>query len=154
MGGNQGDIHGNFVECMHLMDRDIGRITAQSRIYATKAWGPVAQPDFLNMAIAMRTALPPVYLLKKLLELEKKFGRKREVKYGPRTIDIDILFYGNLVIRKEGLGIPHPEIQNRRFALVPCCDIAPGFVHPVLNRTLRELLEECSDQLDVALWMA
>jgi 2-amino-4-hydroxy-6-hydroxymethyldihydropteridine diphosphokinase len=134
------------------MDKNVGRVHARSRIYKTKAWGPVAQPDFLNMAIALYTSLPPAYLLKQLLEIEKRFGRKRDVKYGPRTLDIDILFYGNKIVRSEGLVIPHPEIQNRRFALVPCCDIAASFIHPVYQKSLAELLRDCKDELQVSLW--
>ncbi len=131
-----------------------GPIYARSRIYTTKAWGPVPQPDYLNMAIAIRTVLPPFYLLSVLLDLEKRFGRKRDVKYGPRTLDIDILFYGNEIIRRPGLHVPHPEIQNRRFALVPACEIAGNLKHPVFGKTLAMLLAECSDTLEVKLWKA
>lgn len=154
MGGNQGQVHRHFDETILHIDRNLGKVYARSRIYSTKAWGPVAQPDFLNMAIALHTSFPAHYLLKELLSLEKKFGRRRDIKYGPRTLDIDILFYGERVISGEGLIVPHPEMQNRRFALVPCCEIVPNLVHPVFKKDIRTLLEECSDTLEVDLWKA
>lgn len=152
LGGNQGEVHRHFMECLKVLQHNAGTIYAHSRIYRTKAWGPVKQDDFLNMAVALRTIYPPHLLLQKLLSIEKRFGRKRDVKYGPRTLDIDILFYGSKVINEHNLRIPHPEIPNRRFALVACCDIAGSMVHPVLDKTIRQLLDECKDPLSVELW--
>ncbi len=88
----------------------------------------------------------------KLLDIEKRFGRKRTVKYGPRTLDIDILFYGNRIIQTDIITVPHPELQNRRFALKPCADIAPQKIHPLFNKSIRTLLDECPDKLEVAVW--
>src|SRR5262249_18763668 len=152
LGGNQGDVLRHFNECVLQVQKSIGPVYAVSGIYKTKAWGPVPQPDFLNMALGIRTVFPPQLLLKKLLALEKKFGRVRDVKYGHRTLDIDILFYGHRVINTEYLRVPHPEIQNRRFALVACNDIASSLIHPVLGRSIRELLASCKDPLEVKLW--
>lgn len=140
------------MQCLSVLQNEAGAIYATSRIYKTKAWGPVAQDDFLNMAVGLRTICPPHLLLQRLLAIEKRFGRKREVKYGPRTLDIDILFYGSKVITDNHLRIPHPEIQNRRFALTACNDIAASLVHPVLGQTIRQLLEKCKDPLSVELW--
>lgn len=127
-------------------------MTLISEVYKTGAWGPVAQDDFLNLAISIKTTLPPGILMLRLLDIEKRFGRKRDVKYGPRTLDIDILFYGNRVLNNELIKVPHPEIQNRRFALQPCADIAPRKIHPLFNKSIRTLLEECPDKLEVAIW--
>jgi 2-amino-4-hydroxy-6-hydroxymethyldihydropteridine diphosphokinase len=154
MGGNQGHVPGYFRNCIDFFSASLGHVYAQSPIYSTKAWGPVAQPDFLNMAVGLYTSLPPLYLLREILSLEKRYGRKREVKLGPRTIDIDMLFYGQQVIRHPALTVPHPEILNRRFALVPCCDIAPGLIHPVVQLPLSRLLEDCKDILEVKPWTA
>ena len=152
LGGNQGDVYAHFSQSMRNMQPALGKITKCSKVYVTKAWGPIPQPDYLNMAIELETFLPPAYLLKQLLELEKQFGRKRDVKFGPRTLDIDILLYGRQVIQREGLQVPHPEIQNRRFVLVPCCDIIPGVQHPVLKTSMRGLLRICKDALEVNVW--
>lgn len=138
--------------CLSVLQREAGTIYAHSRIYKTMAWGPVKQDDFLNMAVGLRTIFPPHLLLRKLLTIEKQFGRKRDIKYGPRTLDIDILFYGSKIVNQHDLRIPHPEVQNRRFALVACCDIAGSFVHPVLGKTIRQLLDGCEDPLNVELW--
>lgn len=127
-------------------------MTLISDVYKTGAWGPVAQNDFLNLAISIKTSLTPGILMLKLLDIEKRFGRKRTVKYGPRTLDIDILFYGNRVIHTDIVTVPHPELQNRRFALQPCADIAPLKIHPLYNKSIRTLLEECPDKLEVEVW--
>lgn len=152
LGGNQGKVSVVLASALALIEKEVGRITAISNTYSTKAWGPVAQADFLNLAVRVKTILPPKMMLHRLLDIEKKFGRKREVKYGPRTLDIDILFYSSLIIKGSGLTIPHPEIQNRRFALQPCTDFMPNFVHPQLKKSIRVLLQECQDELEVKLW--
>jgi 2-amino-4-hydroxy-6-hydroxymethyldihydropteridine diphosphokinase len=152
LGGNQGDVEAHFSACIELLDKQLGKIFARSNIYSTKAWGPVSQPDFLNMAVGLYTAWPPSYLLKALLDVEKRLGRRRDVRFGPRTLDIDILFYGQQIIRREGLQVPHPEIQNRRFALVPVNEIAAKLIHPTLGKTLETLLQTCEDRLEVRLW--
>lgn len=152
MGGNQGRVNEVLDKAIQEVDGTIGKVITRSSLYQTKAWGPVAQPDFLNVAVLIETYLTPQYLLKKLLDIERKAGRRRDVKYGPRTLDIDILFYGNLQINKPDLQIPHPEIQNRRFVLVPLTEILPNMKHPVLNKKMSELLRICHDSLEVTLW--
>lgn len=135
-----------------LIEQRCGRVYAVSNVYQTKAWGPIVQDDFLNIAIGIQTVLPPGILLKRLLLIEKQFGRKRELKYGPRTLDIDILFYGSKIIRQSELSIPHSEMQNRRFVLQPMHDIAPKRMHPVYKKDVSRLLSECKDPLEVKLW--
>ena len=152
MGGNQGRVNEVLDKAIQQVDKSLGKVITRSSLYKTKAWGPVAQPDFLNVAVLIETYLTPQYLLMKLLEIERKAGRRRDVKYGPRTLDIDILFYGNLKINTPDLQVPHPEIQNRRFVLVPLTEILPNLMHPVLQKKMSELLRVCPDSLEVTLW--
>lgn len=109
-------------------------------LYLSKAVGFEKQPDFINTVISGYTKLSPDYLLKKIKEIEKTIGRIERYRWGPREIDIDILFYGNYVIEKDNLIIPHPRIQERDFVLKPLSDLDPDFIHPVLKKTVKELL--------------
>jgi 2-amino-4-hydroxy-6-hydroxymethyldihydropteridine diphosphokinase len=124
-------------------------IERTSAIYETEAWGIEAQEKFLNQVLRIKTGLSPTALLSAVLSIEEKMGRKRQLKYGPRTIDIDILFYNKEIIHSTKLNIPHPQLQNRRFVLVPLVEIAPELEHPVLHKNLTELLNDCNDPLDV-----
>lgn len=152
MGGNQGRVNEVLELAICKIASRLGRVITRSSIYSTKAWGPVTQPDFLNVAVVIETIFPPRFLLRQLLAIEKESGRKREVKYGPRTLDIDMLFYGQQILNYPDLKLPHPEIQGRRFALVPLLEIGPNRQHPVLQKTIQQLLEICPDTLDVKLW--
>lgn len=152
MGGNQGEVEQTLDRAVARINLQCGRVIRSSSIYSTQAWGPVPQPDFLNRVIEIETLLSPGLLLKSLLETETHFGRRRTVKYGPRTLDLDILFYGTRVIRSPQLVLPHPELQNRRFVLVPLVESWPNLRHPVLGMTMRELLEICPDTLEVKTW--
>lgn len=116
-----------------------------SNTYKTEAWGNPNQPPFLNQLWIFRTILPPYALLHKLQNLEHRWGRKRTEHWGPRTLDLDILYYGNLQIYSNRLSIPHPEIPNRRFALVPLVEMLAHYVHPVLGQTQQALLNHTSD---------
>jgi 2-amino-4-hydroxy-6-hydroxymethyldihydropteridine diphosphokinase len=116
------------------------KIVKESPIYVTPPWGYEDQPDFLNQVIQVTTRLEPTQLLDYLKGIEDEMGRKATFRYGPRLIDLDILFYGQRVIREESLQIPHPRLHERAFVLVPLHDIAPDFVHPVLNESIYALL--------------
>lgn len=151
IGGNEGDVKQTFLQVVSELEKRIGGLTASSSLYETDAWGPVKQANFLNQALVFRTTLSPVQCLRIALETERKFGRVRAERYGPRTIDIDILYLGNQVIQSKELVLPHPEIANRRFVLVPLNEVCPGFVHPLMNISNRELLKRCKDQLEVRL---
>jgi 2-amino-4-hydroxy-6-hydroxymethyldihydropteridine diphosphokinase len=149
IGGNQGDRLARLAEARELIIAADGQILVASALYETAAWGKTDQPDFLNQALEVATARDAPAWLLTLLTIEEHMGRRRAEKYGPRIIDIDILFFNNSIIRDPGLIIPHPEIQNRRFALTPLEEIAPFLIHPVLQKTIRQLLAECTDPLAV-----
>lgn len=133
----------------NLVQNEAGTILLASSIYQTAAWGMQNQNDFLNQVVLLQSQAVPLDLLKLLQNIELNMGRKRDVKWGPRTIDIDILYANQDIIETSELVIPHPEIQNRRFALVPLCEIAPGFIHPILKKTNDQLLDLCTDSLAV-----
>lgn len=107
------------------------------------------QATFLNQVIAVKTKLEPEELLQVVLHIEQQTGRQRDVKWGPRTLDLDILLYNSDVISTPDLTIPHPFLPERRFTLAPLCELAPGLVHPVLHKTMQQLLDECPDPLEV-----
>jgi 2-amino-4-hydroxy-6-hydroxymethyldihydropteridine diphosphokinase len=129
-----------------------GEVRNQSLQYETEPWGVHEQNHFLNQALELHTVYSPQQLIKNILKIEIELGRKRQKKYGPRTIDIDILFYNDHIIHEPGLDIPHPQLHLRRFALQCMNDIAPHLLHPKFNKTIAELLTECPDLLEVKIW--
>jgi 2-amino-4-hydroxy-6-hydroxymethyldihydropteridine diphosphokinase len=132
------------------INQRIGEVVEKSSIYETAAWGKTDQPGFLNIAIAVNTLLSPLEVLTRALDIESQLGRIREEKWGARLIDIDIIFYGNDIVNiPDQLQIPHPEMHKRKFVLEPLVEIAPDLQHPILNKSLSELLLELSDDLDV-----
>lgn len=149
IGGNLGDKEKNLAAARDLINKDCGNIISTSSLYETAAWGMTDQPSFLNQALEVDTSFNARQLIRHILKTEKLLGRVREEKYGPRIIDIDILLFNNEKHNYHFLKIPHPEMQNRRFALLPLAEIAPDRVHPGLNKTITELLSECKDELAV-----
>lgn len=132
-----------------LIGEQCGDLMNISSLYETEAWGKNDQPSFLNQALEINTRLKPVELMQQILKIEKQIGRIRIEKYGPRSVDIDILFFNDEIHEYPSLTVPHPQIQNRRFVLVPMNELAPSFIHPVLKKTIAELLEICPDHLQV-----
>jgi 2-amino-4-hydroxy-6-hydroxymethyldihydropteridine diphosphokinase len=149
LGGNTGNRFEMLQNARELVAQNCGNIIKASGIYETAAWGRENQPAFLNQVIYIKTKLEALALLTCILDIERTMGRVREEKYAPRTIDIDMLFFNRAVIHQPQLTIPHPEIQNRRFVLVPLKEIAPRKMHPVLHKTTTLLLKECADSLGV-----
>ena len=149
LGSNEGDRVQWMEKAMWLLTVKSGTIVNQSSVYETAAWGLNTQPDFLNMVIVLETTKNAHELLKDILEAETTLGRHRTVKWGPRTIDIDILFYDDEIIDTPELVVPHPYLQERRFILIPMAEIAPKLQHPKLQKTIAQLLEECEDELEV-----
>ncbi len=148
-GGNLGDRRQYLATASTFITEQCGNIIAASSLYETAAWGNTEQPAFLNQALEISTSLNARQLIRRLLKIEKQMGRVRKEKYGPRLIDIDILLFNSETHHYHFLKLPHPEMQNRRFALLPLAEIAPEKIHPVLNKSITELLKECKDELVV-----
>jgi 2-amino-4-hydroxy-6-hydroxymethyldihydropteridine diphosphokinase len=127
----------------------IGPVLQASMVYKTAAWGYQHQPEFYNQVLQVQSSLSPEEVLEKIQYIEKNLGRVRKEKWGERTIDIDILFYGQEVVYNDKLIIPHPLLKDRRFVLQPLAEIAPAFIHPVEHRSVLELLAQCNDPLAV-----
>lgn len=149
LGGNKGNVSETLNKSHNMIRELVGKIDLQSSFYQTKAWGIENQTDFINQVIQVGTDLQPKEILIKCLEIEKVLGRERKQKWGQRTIDIDILFYDNIIVETPDLKIPHPYIHQRNFVLYPLSEILPKFNHPTLNKTILELKNECNDSLKV-----
>jgi 2-amino-4-hydroxy-6-hydroxymethyldihydropteridine diphosphokinase len=141
LGSNIGDRDAHLREAIRRLE-SAGKLRFVSSIYETEPVEFTDQPQFLNRAVALETSSTPEQLMLQLLTIEKAMGRERIQKKGPRTIDLDILLFGEEVVDTPGLTIPHPAMQHRRFVLEPLAEIAPHALHPVLKRTVRELLDE------------
>ncbi len=143
LGSNLGNREQILAKAIKIIDEKIGAIISQSKNYETKAWGKTDQPDFLNTAIVITTNLMPIQVLEQTQAIEEKLGRVRIEKWGARLIDIDIIFYGQEIIDiPHHLHIPHPLVQERVFALEPLAEIAPDFIHPILEKTIATLFQE------------
>lgn len=135
LGSNVGDSIAYLMNTLTLIEDTIGSITAKTTVHQTAAWGKTDQPDFFNMALEVETVLEPLALLDKTQAIENKLGRVRTEKWGPRTLDIDILYCGDVVFKDERLTIPHPYLHQRKFTLDLLAELNPDFVHPVLGKT-------------------
>ena len=142
IGSNSGNRKKNIRQAFAFI-REYAEIIQYSKAYHTKPYGLLNQPDFINISIKIKTPLKPLGLLEKLLESETKMGRVRKQKWGERIIDLDIIFYDDLIIYDEKLIVPHYDMHNRLFVLRPLLDIAPDYTHPVFKMTIRELYENC-----------
>lgn len=149
LGSNLGNREENLSTAQRLIEEKVGKIRSKSSIYETAAWGVTEQNAFLNQVLEVKTSFSPSAVLHLVLKIEKDMGRIREIKWGERSIDIDILYHNNKIISTKDLTIPHPFIQERKFVLVPLCEIAPAFIHPKLKQTNLELLEKCQDSGEI-----
>jgi len=146
IGSNLGNREENLKIALSRIREEIGSILISSSFYETEPWRFDTKNQFLNMAVTVETKIEPPALLEALIGIEKSMGRTRDKEqYSSRVIDIDILFYEDLIIEAYDLKIPHPHIPERRFVLVPLVEIAPEFIHPILNKTVSYLLDNCTD---------
>lgn len=149
LGTNLGNKLSHLMSAIRFLKENHIKIIKFSSIYETEAWGYQQQPSFYNQTVQVSTQLSPEELLVKIKEIEKKIGRTKNEKWKERIIDIDILYYDSEIIQTPDLQIPHPEIPNRKFTLLPISEIAPAFVHPISKKDQVQLLTECRDSLEV-----
>lgn len=149
LGTNMGDRNKNLADARTAVAKGIGKIRKKSSVYETAAWGKTDQEPFYNQVIELETSLNPLQVLSELLAIEEKMGRKRIDPWGERIIDADILFYGDEIIETRDLIVPHPQLTYRRFTLIPLNEIAPDLRHPIFQKKVSELLDECPDKLSV-----
>lgn len=149
LGSNIGDRESYLQKALQFIDVRIGKVIIASRIYNSSPWGNRNQNEFLNQVIRIETTYSPQDILSIISEIEKELNRVREHKWAARTLDIDILFFNSEVLNLPNLSIPHPLLHERKFVLIPMNEIAPTYIHPVLNKTICQLLNECKDSLSV-----
>lgn len=147
LGSNLGNRFENLQQAILRLNKTVGKIVSVSAVYENEAFGFIGG-DFLNICLSLKTTLSPKAVLHELLSIESEMGRQRsnDSNYQSRTLDIDLLYYGNEVIISEELTLPHPRLHERRFVLKPLADIAPQFYHPKLNKDSRNMLQECRDK--------
>ncbi len=138
LGSNIGDKQGNITSALCRIS-EICEVKKKSRMYLTEPVGNIEQDWFLNCVVEIQTEIEPKHLLSSFKSIERKLGRAKNVKNGPRIIDIDILFYGNNIVNTKNLVIPHPLLHERLFVLQPMIDLNPDFIHPVLKKSIQEL---------------
>ncbi|MEO9145453.1 MAG: 2-amino-4-hydroxy-6-hydroxymethyldihydropteridine diphosphokinase [Ginsengibacter sp.] len=148
-GGNIGNRKKNLQTAAILIEKQIGKIIHSSKIYETDAWGITDQASFYNQVHIVNSKLSAEEVIHIILKIEEKMGRIRTIKNAARIIDIDILFFNSEIINEPNLIIPHPEIVNRRFVLMPLNELAPQMIHPAYGKSIKELLSTCKDPLKV-----
>ncbi|AUN16929.1 2-amino-4-hydroxy-6-hydroxymethyldihydropteridine diphosphokinase [Clostridium botulinum] len=141
-GSNIGEKESYIKRALEKIEERGMKIIKVSSIYETEPYGVLDQDSFLNGVVKIETNLTPEDLIGELLNIEKQLDRVRERRWGPRTIDLDIIFYDDLIINEKNLVIPHKDMENREFVLKPLCDIDENFIHPVLKKSVRELYDE------------
>lgn len=147
-GGNKGYRNALLKSAVEAVS-ELGEMTLRSKVYETEAWGGVAKGPFLNQVVEIKTAYSPSELLSFIQQIETNLGRKRDEHWGDRTMDIDIIYFGDRVIDTPELQVPHPFIAERKFVLVPLAEVLPEFIHPVLGKSSQQMLEECEDKSEV-----
>ncbi len=149
LGSNLGDREVQIARAIQMIEESIGPVICSSAMYETAAWGKVDENDFVNIALEVEHYLTPSQLLKTVNQIEDRLGRIRIEKWGARVIDIDIIFMEDTVVKTERLSIPHNLMHKRNFVLYPMVEIAPDFIHPIINETLTNILENCEDETRV-----
>ena len=152
LGANLGDRSQTLHRAIDLIAERVGLVVQQSGLYETAPWGVTDQPSYLNQVLVVETTLEPEAVLNQTQAIEQELGRVRLEKWGARVIDIDILYYDQFILQTDRLTIPHPYLHQRRFTLVPLAEIAPDFVHPILQKTTIELLADCEDTSEVLIF--
>jgi 2-amino-4-hydroxy-6-hydroxymethyldihydropteridine diphosphokinase len=149
LGSNMGNRLKYLTDATDIIEKRIGLVTKKSSVYESEPWGNKNQNAFYNQIISIHTSLDAKILLKTILNIEVELGRKRTEHWGPREIDVDILFYNSQIINDKDLVVPHPEIANRMFVLMPMTELAPDFIHPIIKKSIRDLMRTCSDRSNV-----
>lgn len=148
LGSNLGDRELLVNQACKIIEEKCGEVVAESRLYESEPWGFQSEHWFLNQVVKVKTWLLPDEMMRQLLEIEKELGRDRSTPhegYVSRPMDLDILYFGNQIVDTQLVTAPHPRLHQRRFTLLPLCDIAPDFVHPTMKKTNLQLLDECQD---------
>lgn len=148
-GSNLGNRLKNLDLACQKIKIEIGKIIQKSSLYETEAWGVENQPDYFNQALKVETILSPLVVLDKIGKIEQDLGRNRTIKWSSRIIDIDLLFYEDLLIQSPNLTVPHPRIGERNFVLIPMSELAPNLIHPVFGKDILTLMAESDDKCEV-----
>jgi 2-amino-4-hydroxy-6-hydroxymethyldihydropteridine diphosphokinase len=149
LGSNMGDREINLERACNEINDGLGKIIQRSSVYETEPWGNTEQDCFLNMVVIVNSSMEAEQMMEHIISIEEKLGRVRTKKWEPRIIDIDILFYDDEIISKKNLVVPHPDLHLRKFTLMPLAEVMPAYIHPVLKKSMAELLHEIKDPLDV-----